>query len=168
MDLRSRKKAEALARRLGSLDGVVVAYSGGVDSAYLTGAAHAALGERALAVTALSPSLARRELDAARGLAAEKGWNHLLVETHEVERDEYARNAPDRCYWCKDELFETLAPIASERGVPIAVGTNADDLHDFRPGQRAARERGILAPLAEVPVRRSPGSAGCSSRRPKR
>jgi pyridinium-3,5-biscarboxylic acid mononucleotide sulfurtransferase len=72
------------------------------------------------------------------------------VPEHEVEREEYARNSADRCYWCKDELFETLSPIASERGACIAVGTNADDLGDFRPGQRAARERGIVAPLAEV------------------
>lgn len=144
------EKEDTLRRSLAGHRAVVVAYSGGVDSAFLTAVAHDVLGPGALAVTAVSPSLARRELEDAQALARRYRWQHRIVETHEVERPEYARNSGDRCYWCKDELFEVLAPIAAESGAAVAVGTNIDDLGDHRPGLRAARERGVLSPLVDA------------------
>jgi uncharacterized protein len=127
----------------------LAACSGGYDT---TPDPLAPLADAARADADSAGSIAEADRSAAE-LAAEVGdvrRAHAKALTHEVEREEYARNSADRCYWCKDELFETLSPIASERGACIAVGTNADDLGDFRPGQRAARERGIVAPLAEV------------------
>src|SRR5688500_13018960 len=103
-------KHAALDDILTSLGRVVVAYSGGVDSTFLAAVAHRTLGSGSVAITAVSPALARRELAEAKELAARHGWEHRLVGTHEVARDEYARNAGDRCYWCKTELFEVLAP----------------------------------------------------------
>ena len=100
--------------------------------------------------TAVSPSLARSELAAAEELAHSRGWNHLKVETAEMGREEYVRNSSDRCYWCKTELFDVLGPLAAGMDAPIAVGTNLDDLGDFRPGQAAARERDVQTPLADV------------------
>jgi uncharacterized protein len=142
--------ASSLDRYLRSLGGVVVGYSGGVDSAVLAVAAHRALGDRALAVTAVSPSLARTERDGAASLARRLGFTHREVVTHELDREEYARNGSDRCYWCKTELFEILEPIASERRSTIAVGTNRDDLGEHRPGIGAARANGVAAPLVEA------------------
>lgn len=150
MEVSLANKGAYLERLLRELERVVVAYSGGVDSAFLASAAHDALGADSLAVTAVSPSLARREFDAALALARERGWNHLVVETAEVAREEYARNAADRCYWCKTELFEVLAPIAAERDAHIVTGTNSDDAGDYRPGLRAAGEHEVRAPLLEA------------------
>jgi pyridinium-3,5-biscarboxylic acid mononucleotide sulfurtransferase len=143
-------RAERLTRSLAGSQKVVVAYSGGVDSAYLAAVAHDVLGRDAVAVTAVSPSLARRELDAAIALAEGRKWNHIVVQTGELQREEYVRNSPDRCYWCKTELLDVLGPIATERGAEIALGTNADDLTDYRPGSKAARSRGALTPLADA------------------
>jgi uncharacterized protein len=148
-------KRDRLIENLRELGDVVVAYSGGVDSALLTAFAHETLGERALAVTAVSPSLARRELEAAGELAAARGWNHRVVGTHEIGREEYARNDQDRCYWCKTELFEVLRPVASELRAEILVGTNTDDLGGHRPGLRAADENGVLAPLVQADLAKS-------------
>ena len=144
------RKRRALHDRLSGLDAIVVAYSGGVDSAFLATAAHEALGRNALAITAVSPSLARRELEGAVALAAERDWNHRTVGTHEVAREEYARNEPDRCFWCKTELFEVLEPIAEELGAVITTGTNVDDLTDHRPGLVAAGSHSIHTPLVDA------------------
>lgn len=140
-------KQDLLHRNLTSLGRLLVAYSGGVDSTFLAAAGRRALGDRCVAVTAVSPSLAAREKQAASSLARRLGWNHVLVETHELEREAYARNSSDRCYWCKTELFEVLAPLAQRHGAPIAVGTNVDDLGDYRPGLGAAEKNGVLTPL---------------------
>jgi pyridinium-3,5-biscarboxylic acid mononucleotide sulfurtransferase len=144
------EKYELLIDLLTHMRSVVVAYSGGVDSTFLTSAVHEALGMNCLAVTAVSPSMARRELKGAREVARARGWNHRLVRTHEMQRDDYVKNDSDRCYWCKIELFDVLAPIASERNARIAVGTNLDDLEDYRPGHRAAAENDVCTPMVEV------------------
>jgi pyridinium-3,5-biscarboxylic acid mononucleotide sulfurtransferase len=146
MDELDAKLAE-LRRGLEATGGVMVAFSGGADSAFLLAAAVEALGERAVAATGVSPSLAERELEDARSLAADLGARHLVVATHEGERPGYLRNGPDRCFFCKDELFEVLGPLAGAEGLALAVGTNTDDLGDHRPGQRAAADHGVLAPL---------------------
>lgn len=142
-------KERLLRALLVRLPGVVVAYSGGVDSSYLAYVAHEVMGDRAVAATAVSPSLARAERDAAAALARMRGWNHVIVETTELRRAEYCRNASDRCYWCKAELFDVLAPLAERNGAPVAVGTNVDDLGDHRPGHDAARERNVMTPLVD-------------------
>ena len=110
-------KLAALRRELEATGGVMVAFSGGADSAFLLAVAGQALGERAVAATGVSPSLPERELDDARALAAELGVRHLVVATHEGERPGYLRNGPDRCFFCKDELFEVLGPLAGAEGL---------------------------------------------------
>jgi pyridinium-3,5-biscarboxylic acid mononucleotide sulfurtransferase len=144
------RKEDALVDLLVEMEAAVVAYSGGVDSSYLASVAATTLGERSLCVTAVSPSLARRELDSAVSVARRFGWNHRTIGTHEVGREDYARNDGSRCYYCKSELFDVLTPIAAERSAPILVATNSDDLSDYRPGHKAADERGVRAPLVEV------------------
>lgn len=144
------QKLARLRELLGSLDGAIVAYSGGADSAFLADVAHEVLGDASLAVTAVSPSLAPEERDAARKLASDRGWQHKEVETNELARPEYVRNEPDRCYHCKSELFDILAGLAEAEAVTVLVGTNQDDSSDHRPGQTAARERGVRAPLLEA------------------
>jgi pyridinium-3,5-biscarboxylic acid mononucleotide sulfurtransferase len=148
-------KKDALRVLLTDMGAAVVAYSGGVDSAFLMACAHEALGPAAVAVTAISPSLPERARRDAVDLAAQRGWQHQLVPTHEVGREEYARNHPDRCYWCKTELYEVLAPLARRREATMLVGTNLDDLEDIRPGHRAAREGGVRAPLVEAELTKS-------------
>lgn len=133
---------------LGALDSAVVAYSGGADSAFLADVAHEILGSRSEAVTAVSPSLAPEERDAARQLAAERGWRHREVFTNEIDRPGYIRNEADRCYHCKSELFDVLMEGFPESS--ILVGTNLDDTGDHRPGAAAAGERNVRAPLLEA------------------
>jgi uncharacterized protein len=142
---------QSLRRQLQRLDRVVVAFSGGVDSGLVAWAANDVLGpERALAVTAVSPSLAGAERDECRDLAAEWGLRWQEVSTDEMEQAAYTRNDGDRCYWCKDALLRALAPIAEAEQATVVLGVNLDDLDDHRPGQRAAAERGALFPLVDA------------------
>src|SRR5205085_933151 len=144
-------KLRELHRVLEDTGGAVVAFSGGADSSLVAAAAFRGLGPRALAVTAVSPSLPPGELAAARGVAAEIGIRHRTVRTHELDRDEYMANGVDRCYHCKSELYDMLRTVAGRENLPAVVsGANADDLGDFRPGLRAAGERGVRHPLVEA------------------
>ena len=135
---------------------MIVALSGGADSAYLAWAAHRALGERALSVTALSPSFAEHDRKIVEAFVAASSVHHEFVETHEVENPAYRANAADRCFYCKDELFSVLDAMAQQRSfTATAYGVNADDTLDFRPGHRAAKEHRVLAPLLEVGLSKS-------------
>ena len=129
----------------------MVAYSGGVDSAFLAATAHRVLGDRMLAVLADSPSLARRDMEQARAFADAQGIPLRVIQTEELDKPEYQRNDANRCFHCKTELFEGMKKLGAELGfAQIAYGMNADDRRDYRPGQRAAEEHEVLAPLAEV------------------
>ena len=145
------EKYRRLQDHLRSLGSVVIGFSGGADSALLAKVAYDVLGENALAVIALSESYARREKDDALALAAAMGISVLTVEAQELLDENYASNPTNRCYYCKTELFTHLSRVASERGIRwIAYGANHDDLGDYRPGQVAASEFGVLAPLLEA------------------
>lgn len=147
------RKLNQLKTLLGQMERALVAYSGGVDSTLVAKIARDVLGDRSLAVTAVSPSLLPEELEAAKTQAASLGIAHEWLETHEMEDPNYTANPANRCYFCKRELYQTLKPLARERGYPyILDGVNADDLRDYRPGIQAARERGVRSPLAEVGV----------------
>lgn len=147
----SAAKLRALEERLAGLENLMVAYSGGVDSAFLAATAHRMMGERMLAVLADSASLARRDMEQARAFAESVGMPLRVVQTEELDRPEYARNDADRCFHCKDELFKVMESLGTQLGFSnIAYGMNADDTRDFRPGQRAAKDHAVLAPLAEA------------------
>jgi pyridinium-3,5-biscarboxylic acid mononucleotide sulfurtransferase len=138
---------------LRSYKSCLVAFSAGVDSTVVAMAAHLALGDRAVAVTGTSASLAAGELDQAKSLAAQIGIRHEIVATGEFADQDYVRNAPDRCYHCKTELYTELAPIAVRLGLAvIANGANIDDLGDYRPGMTAAREHRVRSPLVECKI----------------
>ncbi len=145
------EKFEQLKLLFAGMDRALVAYSGGIDSTLVAKIAFDVLGDRALAVTAVSPSLLPEDLEDAGIQAVEIGIAHELVQTHELDNPNYAANPINRCYFCKSELHDTLKPLALERGYPYVVdGVNADDLSDYRPGIQAAKERGARSPLAEV------------------
>jgi uncharacterized protein len=174
------KKLESLLHEMAP---VLVAYSGGVDSAYLAYKAHEVLGERALAVTGESSSVPSQQRRMALQVAQQFGFPHVFVNTDEMNRQEYRDNPPDRCYFCKDELFTKLGAMAAERGFATIVdGSNADDIGDFRPGRRAGQEHQVRSPLIEaglskaeirelsrragLPTAEQPASACLSSRFP--
>src|ERR1700740_2278050 len=145
------EKQAKLLECLRALDSLLVAFSGGADSAYLTWAASTAIGERALAITALSASFSVHDREQAEQFVRATGIRHEFVETHEFENPLYVANNTDRCYYCKDELFDRMEAIATEKHLrAIAYGVNAYDTRAFRPGHRAAREHRVLAPLLDV------------------
>jgi len=144
-------KRHALEERLRALGSVMVAYSGGVDSAFLAATAHRVLGEKMLAVLADSASLARRDMEQARTFAEAQGMPLRVIQTEELDKPEYQRNDANRCFHCKTELFEGMKALGAKLGFThIAYGMNADDTRDYRPGQRAAQEHEVLAPLADA------------------
>jgi pyridinium-3,5-biscarboxylic acid mononucleotide sulfurtransferase len=146
-------KLKQLKELFREMDQALIAYSGGVDSTLVAKIAYDVLGDRALAVTAVSPSLLPEELEDARIQAATIGISHKIVQTKEMDNPNYTSNPVNRCYFCKSELHDTLKPLALELGYPYVVdGVNADDLHDYRPGIQAAKERGARSPLAEISV----------------
>lgn len=145
------RKESALESRLRSMGRTLIAYSGGVDSAYLAYAAHRVLGTDVLAVIADSPSLARAQLEDAVSFAQEQAIPLHVISTQEMELPEYIRNDASRCFHCKDELFDVMETLRSERGFQtIAYGVNLDDQADFRPGQQAAKQHHVSAPLLEA------------------
>lgn len=146
-----REKLEQLTILFQEMERALIAYSGGIDSTLVAKIAYDILGDRALAITAVSPSLLPEDLEEARLQATEIGIPHQEVKTHEMANPNYTSNPVNRCYFCKSELHDTLKPLALEWGYPYVVdGVNADDLQDYRPGIQAAKERGARSPLAEV------------------
>lgn len=148
---RAQRKERTLLGRLGQSDSLVVAYSGGVDSAYLAYAAHRALGERVLAVTAESPSYPRSHRHMAAEVARRFAIPHRFITSREIDNPDYRRNPTDRCYFCKSELFDLLERLRREmRFEAVAYGVNTDDTTDFRPGHRAAQEHAVRTPLLDA------------------
>ncbi|MBV8842562.1 MAG: ATP-dependent sacrificial sulfur transferase LarE [Bryobacterales bacterium] len=144
-------KQEALFNAVAQIGSVIIAYSGGADSAYLTWAAHRVLGDRALAITADSPSLPESHKRDAEEFARTWGIRHEYVATREFENPDYLKNSRDRCFHCKDELFTVLDELAKQRNFAhVIYGVNVDDLGDYRPGQRAAKIHRVKAPLVDA------------------
>lgn len=149
--MQTDEKWDRLRSLLGEMKLAVLAYSGGVDSSVLLRAASEVLGQNLIAVTAVSETYPTDELLPAKDFAVSLGVRHRVLPTHELIRDEFSRNAPDRCYHCKQELFDKLRQIADAEGIPhVLDGSNVDDLRDYRPGRQAAAERSVRSPLAEA------------------
>jgi uncharacterized protein len=149
--LSAEAKESLLLKEIAELPSVIVALSGGADSAYLAWAAHRAIGDYALSLTALSPGYSAHDRAVVEEFVRQLGVRHEFIETHEMDNPKYRANAADRCYFCKDELFTVLDVIARERSfAAVAYGVNADDTLDFRPGHRAATEHRVLAPLLDA------------------
>jgi len=147
------QKLEQLRTLFAEMEQALIAYSGGVDSTLVAKVAYDSLGDRALAVTAVSPSLLPEELEDAQIQATEIGIAHQVLQTNEMDNPNYTANPVNRCYFCKSELHDTLKPLAAQLGYPYVVdGVNADDLRDYRPGIQAAKERGVRSPLAELGI----------------
>ena len=144
------EKMRVLEGALCEMRRVIVAYSGGADSTFLAAVANQALGQASLAVTARSPSLAPSELEQAVRVADELGLNHRVIDTNEVEREDYRANDPNRCYFCKEELYSHLSALPEAEHAQIVNGHNLDDTGDFRPGINSAKKRGIRSPLIEA------------------
>ncbi|WP_299484638.1 ATP-dependent sacrificial sulfur transferase LarE [Acaryochloris sp. IP29b_bin.137] len=146
-------KLQRLQTLFAQMEQALIAYSGGIDSTLVAKVAFDVLGDRALAITANSPSLLPEDFEDAQVQAADIGIAHRVVTTHEMDNPNYTTNPVNRCYFCKSELYDTLKPLASEWGYAYVVdGVNADDLHDYRPGIQAAKERGTRSPLAELGI----------------
>jgi len=153
MDEQLNKKYAELKESLKKIDSAIVAFSGGVDSALVLKAAYDALGDKAVAVTADSPSLPRRELEETKKIAKQIGAKHIVVNTKETENDNYLKNPSNRCYYCKSELYTKLKGISKQLGINhILNGTNYDDLGDYRPGLKAADENNVISPLKEAKI----------------
>jgi len=150
------EKEQVLFAKLGEHESMLIALSGGTDSAYLAWAAHRVLGKRALSVTALSPSYSTYDREQLEKFLEATAIRHEFVETHEMEKEAYRANNADRCYFCKDELFAAMDQIAAERNfAATAYGVNADDTFDFRPGHRAAKEHRVLTPLLDAKLHKA-------------
>jgi len=155
MSREAEAKEHALLASLAAMDRALVAFSGGVDSAYLLAVAREALGSRVEAVTARSPSLPLAELEGASDFCRRLGVVHRVVDTDEMRRPGYRANGPDRCYHCKTELFDATSLLAAADGATVLDGFNADDFQDWRPGHQAAREHDVVHPLADAGLRKS-------------